>query len=1030
MSAVTGDSSSADTGSTIAPAGADATGAGLPSFERDLVHCAMGGLLTYVAWTMQGKLPFMRPIAITSSTAAESEPSPTALSAPSTVAPETSPVEPAASPAAAAAHGLLQRLRTAVSSAVRAPRLTIDASTRRALELTRPYNGRRRARGSLLHAIDKCNTAGGSRLIDERLCSPLACDKSITQRLASVDHFIRHEGVREVVRAALSHVPDLERCLQRVTLGRATARDLSLVRDGLAAAQRVGLLLATGDHVAYNIAAKGRTGAVARVAVPTFGTEAVPCSDDKRRAAVDLLAAALLAGAVPKASAAPPAAAVAAFADAIDHQQTSAAFCQHAAAAGFDAAMPPAASNPLPLPLAMAALTCLQRLKRVDKSERSGLTAAAGPEESIFDAFAHLDAALPSAPQLHTAQPPLGQTEPAFAPVGTASDDVPVGTALVDAGSSGLGSSNTSGSGGVSGGFNPSSGDVIAPGYDAELDAARRLRDDASASLAALQEQLRSATGVRALKLRRTDEYGCTADVPIGAVPLLERFVNAGGAGGPRSRGGKQAAAAKSALPAASPVDPTVASALESGLAPFSVVKSLKNTVRCKCPALAQLDHDLYDASARAAAIQDRILGELTARVASCAPTISAVARALAVVDVTAALADLAADGGLCKPTVLPWPAAEANSTTPPPFTLQEGRHLVVERALLEGWAARAGSVALDERIASAAAGAGTGRVDSDDYEDRTLPAPEGRAFTRAFTANDVVLGGGAAPHVALICGPNMGGKSTILRLAAQAVVLSHMGSFVPARSLTLGTVDRVFARVGASDDVTRDKSTFLVEMEETAAILSHATCKSFVIVDEVGRGTSLTDGLALAWAVLEHLMHEARVRTLFATHIHELTAIAFGANAEPDALTTAAAPVADAPPPIQCLALSVEHDADGAPVLTHKLVEHPVCSLLPASARAWRREVGLPDAAASDTTAGDDSPGGNSSSAVWKRITAMSYGVHVAAKAGLPPHVLQRARFILSHLDASRAADAWANAVSSMPPARAGAVSNVPVMQ
>lgn len=145
------------------------------------------------------------------------------------------------------------------------------------------------------------------------------------------------------------------------------------------------------------------------------------------------------------------------------------------------------------------------------------------------------------------------------------------------------------------------------------------------------------------------------------------------------------------------------------------------------------------------------------------------------------------------------------------------------------------------------------------------------------FTANDTLLdaSGSQGPRLALVTGPNMAGKSTYLRQACLAVILAQAGLYVPARQLTMGLADRVFSRVGASDDLSRGRSTFMVEMVETAAILTQATEHSFVILDEVGRGTSTYDGLAIAWAAVEHLHNTNKCRALFATHYHELTGLA-----------------------------------------------------------------------------------------------------------------------------------------------------------
>jgi DNA mismatch repair protein MutS len=148
------------------------------------------------------------------------------------------------------------------------------------------------------------------------------------------------------------------------------------------------------------------------------------------------------------------------------------------------------------------------------------------------------------------------------------------------------------------------------------------------------------------------------------------------------------------------------------------------------------------------------------------------------------------------------------------------------------------------------------------------------RQSATRFTPNDTRLDGAAddAPRLALITGPNMAGKSTYLRQTALIVLLAQAGSFVPAKRAKLGLVDRLFSRVGASDDLSRGRSTFMVEMIETAAILNQATERSFVILDEIGRGTATFDGLSIAWAAVEHLHAVNRCRALFATHYHELT--------------------------------------------------------------------------------------------------------------------------------------------------------------
>jgi DNA mismatch repair protein MutS len=149
------------------------------------------------------------------------------------------------------------------------------------------------------------------------------------------------------------------------------------------------------------------------------------------------------------------------------------------------------------------------------------------------------------------------------------------------------------------------------------------------------------------------------------------------------------------------------------------------------------------------------------------------------------------------------------------------------------------------------------------------------RVLAEPFVANDLGMGEGT-PRLFILTGPNMGGKSTFLRQTALVVVMAQMGSFVPAREAKIGLVDRVFTRVGASDQILRGQSTFMVEMQETAHILRHATARSLVLLDEIGRGTATFDGLSIAWAVAEHIAgSDSGPKTIFATHYHELVDLA-----------------------------------------------------------------------------------------------------------------------------------------------------------
>lgn len=256
----------------------------------------------------------------------------------------------------------------------------------------------------------------------------------------------------------------------------------------------------------------------------------------------------------------------------------------------------------------------------------------------------------------------------------------------------------------------------------------------------------------------------------------------------------------------------------------FLHVKTLKSAHRYKCSELVHLDRTLADAAFKAAAREAAIFRHLLSLVQDAAPYILAIARAVAVVDVTAALAELADDHGYTRPVVDAGTHMHADAA----------RHVVVERALNEGWSRMGG------------AGAGS----------QSAPAVAPLGWQRTFVCNDLRLGGvhgegeGTEAGLWLITGPNMGGKSTFLRQSAQLAVLAQMGSFVPADRAHIGVVDKIFSRVGAADDLSRDRSTFMVEMEELATILKRATKRSLVVIDEVGRGTSTEDGIAIALAV------------------------------------------------------------------------------------------------------------------------------------------------------------------------------------
>jgi DNA mismatch repair protein MutS len=235
---------------------------------------------------------------------------------------------------------------------------------------------------------------------------------------------------------------------------------------------------------------------------------------------------------------------------------------------------------------------------------------------------------------------------------------------------------------------------------------------------------------------------------------------------------------------------------------------------------LARLEADVASAADRALSFELAVFDDLAGRAVSRAREIKAGADALAALDVASALAEVACLHEWTRPLV-------DHSLA---FSIEAGRHPVVEAAL--------------------------------------------KASGKAFVANDCDLSGKISDggRVAVMTGPNMAGKSTFLRQNALIVVLAQAGSFVPARHAHIGVVDRLFSRVGAADDLARGRSTFMVEMVETAAILNQATQRSLVILDEIGRGTATFDGLSIAWASAEHLHDKNRARALFATHFHELT--------------------------------------------------------------------------------------------------------------------------------------------------------------
>jgi DNA mismatch repair protein MutS len=259
-----------------------------------------------------------------------------------------------------------------------------------------------------------------------------------------------------------------------------------------------------------------------------------------------------------------------------------------------------------------------------------------------------------------------------------------------------------------------------------------------------------------------------------------------------------------------------------TGDSPFIHRQTLANQVRFTTVELSELDAKISQAGHRALAIEGETFETWRRTVQSLAQPLQAVAEALAELDAHAALAEWAEEVGAVRPDV--------DDTVC--FEVTAGRHPVVEAAV--------------------------------------------KSAGDPYTPNDCRLdgSGAACARLSIVTGPNMAGKSTFLRQNALLVVLAQAGAFVPARAMRLGVVDRLFSRVGAGDDLARGRSTFMTEMVETAAILTQATDRSFVVLDEIGRGTATWDGLAIAWAVAEALHDHNRARTLFATHYHELAGL------------------------------------------------------------------------------------------------------------------------------------------------------------
>jgi DNA mismatch repair protein MutS len=406
--------------------------------------------------------------------------------------------------------------------------------------------------------------------------------------------------------------------------------------------------------------------------------------------------------------------------------------------------------------------------------------------------------------------------------------------------------------------------------------------------------------------------------------------------------------------------------------------QTLKNYERFITPALKEYEDKVLRAEGQAVQLEQELFTALRDRVAAQSPRLRDNAEVLAEIDVLASLATLAVSAGYCRPEITPDPILD----------IREGRHPVLDRlkpsgefvpndVLLgggirttppvpsppsSGERARVRGPSVEIAPISQAAPPKTDiveeRVPSHKIPPHPNPLPtraggEGTGVSSSSATADCRLP--TAPpsfRVQLITGPNMAGKSTYIRQAALLTIMAQIGSFVPAKSARIGIADRIFARVGASDELGKGQSTFMVEMTETARILNAATKQSVVILDEIGRGTSTYDGISLAWSITEYLHDVIGCRTLFATHYHELTQLAETLK--------------------ECFNwnVAVREEADDV-IFLHKIV--------PGSADK-------------------------------------SYGIHVAQLAGVPRTVLDRAKVILQTLESDHIDDTGKTKVPERP--------------
>ncbi len=402
-------------------------------------------------------------------------------------------------------------------------------------------------------------------------------------------------------------------------------------------------------------------------------------------------------------------------------------------------------------------------------------------------------------------------------------------------------------------------GGFIAKNFHKPLDDLKKIRDESRRLIANLQEKYQKLSGVDGLKIKFNNVLGYFIEVTNKHADALMVKEN-------------------------------------DAENPFIHRQTLASAVRFTTAELADLERDILSAGDKSLSIELEIFDELVAECVSLSEEIGQKARALAKLDVSAALAELSADMDYCRPKI--------DETLA--FSIKGGRHPVVEAALSKQ--------------------------------------------NETFVPNDSKLED--EQRLWLLTGPNMAGKSTYLRQNALIAILAQIGSFVPAATAHIGLIDRIFSRVGASDDLAKGHSTFMVEMVETAAILNQATDRSLVILDEIGRGTATFDGLSIAWACLEHLHEVNKCRALFATHYHELTSLTSKLHA------------------LSCHSMQVKE---------------------------WKGEIVFMHS-------------------VSEGAADRSYGIHVGKLAGLPAAVIKRAESVLELLQSGEQSGALARLADDLP--------------